>query len=65
MLHQHHATFYSYFDELASMDQEMYKSLNFVKVILFTMQFCLCLVCKQYVKNVESDIICAHLFSWV
>ena len=39
MLHQHHATFYSYFDELASMDQEMYKSLNFVKVILFTTHF--------------------------
>jgi len=32
MLQHQNSMFYSYFDELASMDPEMYKSLNFIKV---------------------------------
>ena len=32
MLQHHHSAHYNYLDELASLDQQMYSSLNFIKV---------------------------------
>lgn len=35
MLKHNHSTYYNYFDELSSFDQQMYSSLNFIKVFFY------------------------------
>ena len=50
MLQHQNSMFYSYFDELASMDPEMYKSLNFIKVGIYAYMKYVC-SCHSYIKR--------------